>query len=116
MLINIQTQGLELTEALRDYTEKRLAYALSHAQQRIQRVQVRLIDVNGPRGGVDKRCQIDVRLKGLPSVVIEDTESDLYLAIDRAAERVARMLARRLDKHRRFATAPASVEAWITLG
>ena len=115
MLINIQTQGLELTEALQDYTEKRLAYALSHGQQQIQRVQVRLIDVNGPRGGVDKRCQVDVRLKGLPAIVVEDTESDLYLAIDRAAERVGRTLARRLDKNRRFAAPSTNTESSITL-
>jgi ribosomal subunit interface protein len=115
MLINIQTQGLELTEAIRDYTQKRLAYALSHGQQQIQRVQVRLIDVNGPRGGVDKRCQVDVRLKGLSSVVIEDIESDLYVAIDRAAERVGRTLARRLDKHRRFVAPSTNTESPITL-
>lgn len=115
MLINIQTQGLELTEALRDYTQKRLAYALSHGQQQIQRVQVRLIDVNGPRGGVDKRCQVDVRLKGLPPIVLEDIESDLYMAIDRAVERVGRTLARRLDKQRRFVTPPANTESPIPL-
>lgn len=110
MLIRIQTQGLALTQAIQDYTEKRLAYALSHAQAHIQRVHVRLIDINGPRGGVDKRCQIDVRVKSMPAVVVEDVEDDLYLAIDRAVERIGRTLSRRLDKQRRF-NIPADLQA-----
>lgn len=114
MITKIQTQGLELTDGLRDYTQKRLAYALSHSTQHIQRVQVRLIDVNGPRGGVDKRCQIEVHLKGLATVVVEDIETDLYVAIDRAVERMGRTLTRRLGKQRRFITAPISATSPIS--
>jgi ribosome-associated translation inhibitor RaiA len=64
---------------------------------------VQLSDINGPRGGIDKRCQIEVQLKGTPNVVIEDVEADLYAAIDRAAERVGRTVARRLSRQRAFA-------------
>jgi ribosome-associated translation inhibitor RaiA len=35
-------------------------------------------------------------------VVIEDTESDLYVAIDRAAERAERAVVRRLERLREF--------------
>lgn len=104
MITKIQTQGLELTDGLRDYTQKRVAYALSHSTQHIQRIQVRLMDINGPRGGVDKRCQIEVHLKGLSTVVVEDIEDDLYVAIDRAVERMGRTITRRLSKQRRFVT------------
>lgn len=48
---------------------------------------VGLAAINGPRGGVDKRCQIVLKLAGQNSIVIEDTEADLYFAIDRACER-----------------------------
>ncbi|MGI8894089.1 MAG: hypothetical protein ACR2HE_00270 [Casimicrobiaceae bacterium] len=41
--------------------------------------------INGPSGAMDKRCRIRVMMNGLSAVVIEDTEADLYLAIDRAA-------------------------------
>mgnify|MGYP001051275097 CR=1 FL=1 len=51
----------------------------------------------------DKRCHLEVRLKGLPEVVIEDTQADLYVAIDRAAERAGRTLARRLARGQRDA-------------
>ena len=59
---------------------------------------MRLSDINGPRGGEDKRCQLQVSLAGLPDVVVEDTEADLYFAIDRAADRVGRSVMRKLDR------------------
>ncbi|MBU0501420.1 MAG: HPF/RaiA family ribosome-associated protein [Gammaproteobacteria bacterium] len=103
MQIDIQSQGFPLTDGLRDYLMKRLAYGLNHGDEYITRVSVRLSDINGPRGGADKRCLIEVRLKAAPAVVIEDTEADLYVAIDRAAERAGRTLARRLARQREFA-------------
>ena len=80
---------------------ERLACNLPAGETAIQRVTVRLSDINGPRGGEDKRCHIALRLKGLPRLVIEDTEADLYVAIDRAAERAGRTLARRLARQLR---------------
>lgn len=108
MQVDIQAQGFALTEGLREYVAKRLAYMLSHADEQIMRVIVRLSDINGPRGGPDKRCLVEVRAKQIPSVVIEDTESDLYVAIDRATERTGRTLARRLARLRVFGAAPVT--------
>lgn len=115
MHIDIHTHGFTLTPGLREHVRKRLAYALSHAGNSITRLTVRLSDVNGPKGGDDKRCLIEARLKQVPAVVIEDVEADLYVAIDRAAERAGRTLARRLARLREFApdvpVAPEAPEA-----
>ncbi|MDP2028968.1 MAG: HPF/RaiA family ribosome-associated protein [Thiobacillus sp.] len=102
MQIDIQSQGFTLTDGLRDYVMKRLAYRLSHGDESVTRVNVRLSDINGPRGGADKRCVIEIRLKALPAVVIESTETDLYVAIDRASERAGRNLTRSLERQREF--------------
>lgn len=107
MQMDIQSQGFTLTDSLSDYLKKRLAYALNHGDDYISRVTVRLSDVNGPRGGADKRCLIEVRLKQKPAVVIEDTEADIYVAIDRAVERTGRTLARRIARQREFAPGKA---------
>jgi len=61
----------------------------------IQRIVMRLFDINGPRGSVDKHCHIQVVLAGLPDVIIEDTEADMYVAINRATDRAGRTLIRR---------------------
>jgi putative sigma-54 modulation protein len=95
MRIDIQARGFELTQGLREHAERRLQFALGWADKGMRSVSVRLSDVNGPRGGNDKRCQIKIPLVGGADVVIEDAETDLYVAIDRAAERTERTLARR---------------------
>ncbi len=100
MQIDIQARNFSLTSALRNYIERRLGFALSSRDDRIRRVMVRLSDINGPRGGADKCCHIQVVLPQLTDVVIEDTEVDLYVAIDRAADRAGRTVGRRLARHR----------------
>ncbi len=94
MRIDIRANGFALTEALRDHAERRLRFALTRADEHVRWVAVHLGDVNGPRGGRDKRCRIRVMLKGRPDVVIDDVETDLYAAIDRAANRAGRSVAR----------------------
>jgi ribosomal subunit interface protein len=98
MQIDIQTRNFDLTNALNNYAERRLRFALTWADDRIQRIIVRLSDINGPRGGEDKRCQLQVVLAGLPDVVVEDTEASLYFAIDRAADRAGRTVMRKLNR------------------
>jgi len=100
MRIDIQASGFKLTDGLRAHAERRLQFALSWAVHDVRKVMVRLSDINGPRGGNDKRCYIQIPIPGRPDVVIEDTEPDLYLAIDRAADRIERSVARRLERKR----------------
>jgi len=100
MQINIQARNFSLTNALRSHVERRLDFALSTRDDHIQRVMVRLSDVNGPRGGQDKCCHIQVVIPNLTDVVIEDTEADIYAAIDRAADRAGRTVGRRLTRQR----------------
>jgi ribosomal subunit interface protein len=100
MQINIQARNFTLTDALRNHIQRRLRFALIQHDDHIQRVEVRVSDINGPRGGEDKRCHIQVTLEQLPDMVIEDTASDLYVAINRAASRASRTLSRRLSRQR----------------
>ncbi len=98
MQIDIQARNFSLTDALRSHAERRLRFALTCRDDHIQRVVMRLSDINGPRGGSDKRCHLRVVLAGLPDVVVEDTEGDLYTAIDRATDRAGRTLVRKIDR------------------
>lgn len=100
MLIEIQARNFPLTNALRGHIQRRLDFALSTRYEHIQRILVRLSDTNGPRGGSDKCCHIQITLPRLADVVIEDTESDLYDAINRAADRASRTVARKLARER----------------
>jgi len=100
MSTNIQARGFELTDGLREYTARRLQFALGWASHHLGRVSVRLSDENSPRGSADKRCRIRIDFPGAQDVVIEDTEADVYVAIARAADRAGRLVAHRLERQR----------------
>lgn len=105
MKVLIKTSDFSLTDALRNHAERRLRFALTFCDDHIHRIVMRLSDINGPRGGVDKCCRLQVVLDGLPPVVVEDTESDMYVAIDRAVNRAGRTVRRRLTRRREKASA-----------
>ena len=98
MQIDIQARGFKLTEGLRSQAERRVRFALGSTAGRVRSVVMRLADENGPRGDIDKRCSIRATIPGAPPVVIEQQDADLYVAIDRAADRVGRAVSRRLER------------------
>lgn len=102
MRLTIQANGFLLTQALRNHTEDRVASALGWARQHLRKLVVSLSDINGPRGGVDKRCHMKVMLGTGQEVIIEDVEADLYVAINRAAERADRAVVRQIQRTRHF--------------
>ncbi len=104
MQIQIHSDDFDLTDGLREHIVRRMAYSLNHGRDVISRVVVRLTDVNGPRGGVDKSCGIEVRLIGTSAIAIDETQADLYVAIDHAAERTGRTLDRRLARRQKSST------------
>lgn len=110
MQLEIQALNFKLTEALHNYVKRKLGFTLSSRDEYIQRIIVHLTDINGPQGGKDKCCHIQIVLPQLSDVIIEDTEKDLYTAIDRAAERSGRTLGRHLERHRTLSRFPHQVK------
>lgn len=100
MRLSILARGFVLTSALHYYVSRRVGFALSRYAHTIKQVQVRLLDVNGPRGGEDKQCVFVVDVVGAPPVVIREHDADAYVVVDRAADRVDRAVARLLRRRR----------------
>lgn len=101
MNIVVRARGLNLTGAHREWADRRLLFALGRFGRQVEGVILRMDDVNGPRQGPDKRFQISARLLRGEMVRIEGRHEDVYGAINQAADRlgraVARVLARRRD-------------------
>lgn len=108
MKVEIRAHGLDLTKDLKIHAERRLLFGLDWARNEVNVVKLCLSDINGPRGGNDKRCQLRIPIRGMRDVVIEDTSADLRIAIDRAIDRAARTLERRLSRKREFGNVPPS--------
>ena len=62
----------------------------------ISRVDVRLSDINGPLGGIDKRCRVVVHLARGTVAVVEEYDSDLGDLIDRSLDRAGQAVNRRV--------------------
>lgn len=71
---------------------ERVRFLLDRFQQRIRRIEVRLVDENGPKGGDDRRCVACAHLDDGTRVVAEAKGSLVPIAIDRALRRIARRI------------------------
>lgn len=100
MIIDLRTHGFSPTPALNAHVERRLGLALDRWAERIARVRVTVRDLNGPRGGADKRCRVEIRLRGGGSVRAAAVDADAYAAIGAASRGAARALARALQRER----------------
>jgi ribosome-associated translation inhibitor RaiA len=103
MQIVVRSRHVPASSAFRSYCERRLLFALGRFRHRLARVSLTLVDVNGPRGGLDKLCRLVVDLEAGRSVVIESLDTDAYAAADRASQRASYVVARELDRERRYA-------------
>ncbi len=106
MKIHVQSRGFGLTQGLRSYGERRLLFSLSRFGDHVRSVRLAFDDLNCPRGGVDKRCQVLVRLALSREVRIQQSDRDMYAAIDRAGDRVHQAVARELERCREGRPAP----------
>jgi putative sigma-54 modulation protein len=104
MQIDLRTPSIEPTDTLRAYVTERVWAALGRFAPTIERVVVTLDDLNGPRGGVDKRCTARVLQVGAEPLVVAHTHEQLEGAVAQAARRAGRALARRRNRAARGGT------------
>jgi putative sigma-54 modulation protein len=109
MRLDIRIQKVDLPKEINRYIERRLRFCLGRFETLILRATVRIFDINGPRGGADKRCRVTLSLIPFDTIVVQEVNADLFAAIDRAAERAGQALARKLHRARDLKTQRASV-------
>ena len=105
----IRTERIGPVDALRQYVRRRLSFALRPFEHQIRHVRVRLIDVNGPRKGVDSRCSITADLTEGRRLFVDAMSAWPFAAVTQAARRLneaaRRELARRSARRAASATA-----------
>ena len=106
MRITIGGGGL-VDDGLRAYIQRRLRFALGRFVPRLERIVLRLADLNGPKGGEDKRCTVAVRLRPGREVFVTHAHRDVRAAVDLAAERAGSAVAREIARRRYWRTARA---------
>jgi len=71
MRFDIRIQKVDLRSAVGGYIERRLRFSVGRVESRVHHVTVRIFDINGPRGGVDKCCRITAHLLPSETVLVQ---------------------------------------------
>lgn len=113
MELYVRIHGTDPADALRGYAERRLRFALGRFTDQIGRVTVLVEDVNGPRGGLDKVCRIRAEVAQYGHFVFQESvDASLQAAIDEAADRIGRTVARELRRERHGWARRESMRLW----
>ena len=92
-------------------TADRFRRALGRLQGLVAGIQVRLDDINGPAGGVDKRCSVEILVRGSRPVALSVTSRSWQDSVEEVASRIRQRVALQLHratmvKHQSMALVP----------
>lgn len=112
MTISIRVRDVEWNDELRNKVERSLDFALDRYHTQVDHVSVYVADLNGPKGGVDKLCQITATLKRGKPVMILERGADLVATINRALGRLGHSLGRNIQRAKKPATDRSRSYEW----
>ena len=79
-------------------TADRLRQALGRLRGLVARIKVRLDDVNGPAGGVDKRCNVELLVRGSSPVTVSATARSWQDSVEAVASRLRQRVVLQLHR------------------
>lgn len=94
------TLNLKQRAKLEQDAEAHCLNALERFDHLVRGIEVRLDDVNGPKGGLDKRCTIELRLRPRGVLIARSHDRDPFEAVKQASEVARESLVRRAGKRR----------------
>lgn len=99
MEVVVQTDHPD-AHALRDWAEARVRFATQRLSAVVCRAVVRLKDVNGPRGGRDKQCRIQLNTAMGGVLVVSSQGGEWRAALDSALSRAVHALVRKVNSRK----------------
>jgi len=93
MQVFFKSHGAQAADLL-ELSQRRTRFVLRRLAWLVPQATVRMSDVNGPRGGIDKRCQVELKTDVAGTVVATSVASDWRCALDKALARAARFVLR----------------------
>lgn len=111
MEVVVQARHVE-AHTLREWVDTRVRFVTRRMSHTISRVVIRLKDVNGPRGGVDKHCQIQLTTAGGQVLLSSSSGRQWQSAVEAALARTAGALRQKVLVGRRPAMR-RSARQWL---
>ena len=94
----IEIAGLAIAPTLRARIVQQIRHALVGVQTSPVHVRITFADVNGPKGGLDVRCAIDVKIPRTAPLHAEETAVSDVNAFDLSEAAISRQIARQLER------------------
>ena len=101
MTIDVRVRGIDFTDELHKAVERIIAFAVDRYDTQVDKISVYLADLNGPKGGVDKLCQITANLSRGNPVLILEKGTEILSMVNRAARRLGHRIGRNIQRRRR---------------
>lgn len=98
MNVKFILRGVELDQAERDALMRKAAFAFDRFDEKMDRLDLVLEDVNGPRGGDDKLCRLILHRVGEPVVILQERGESALATGLAVLERAAQVMSRRKSK------------------
>jgi len=98
MEIEIRFRGMDHWPAFVEHATRRIEHYLGRYGRQVSRVVLRVTDVNGPRGGDDKRCHVAIRGPVLGTVTLVESQPDAHAAAELVLHRARRVLGEALGR------------------
>ncbi len=113
MQVRLIDGRIPTTPGMLEFVHSRIAAAVGRFASRLREVRIHITDVNGPKGGLDKRCVILATVNGRGRggggvVIARECEGDFYAAIAGAAHTLKRLVTRYMESHAGSRTFPRS--------
>jgi hypothetical protein len=96
--LDVRVSGVEVPDGFGADARALLGRRLGRFATHIERATVRLEDINGPRGGVDTVCRIQLTVSGRPPVLVARNAVDAPTALRRSATAAAQAMDRSIGR------------------
>lgn len=100
MTLQIRTIGCTIEPEIRESIRQEVATTFRRVHPSIDRIRVRLADLNGPRGGADKEVRLEVGLRGARNVIVAQRGASWMSALHTATQRAWQSTMRRIDRRK----------------
>lgn len=98
MKVEFRSRGFKLTHSLLEHIAKRIAFATDRLLERVASVRVRVSCESTRHSGNHHLCSLETHLVPSGTILIEERDSNLYRAIDKATDRLGAAAERALKR------------------
>lgn len=103
MILEINNKQAGMDQDALGKVKHLLRFSLSRFEGTVSRVRARFFDVNGPKGGQDKRCRVSAKLRTAGQVIVLGEGSNFLEALHNCLDRLVRTVRREIERQQ---TAP----------